>query len=95
MSDENLKGIFKPDGGWVPSTWYIVHVKATMGNVVYRALLFTGFLDKNGDPAGYSGVMAVNYADDEVKPVGKFYYLKPIMAVLDNNGHLCLELNKV
>ena len=53
--------IHAPDGGWKAHTWYLADVSMFKGNPIFKALLFTGFLD-NGKPTGYSGFFPANSA---------------------------------
>lgn len=59
------KFICRPKGGWKPSTWYLCEVACSANNPVHFNLLFTGFLDSNNEPSGYSGFIAANYAPSE------------------------------
>ena len=65
-----------PKGGWVERCWYLVKVSHRKSNPVHEALLYTGFLDVEGQPGGYSFVMASNGGDKN--PVDSALYLEPI-----------------
>ena len=56
------KTVTAPEGGWKERTWYIVSCSFATANPLHNCLLYTGFLDKEGVPGGYSGVMPLNYA---------------------------------
>ncbi len=69
-----FKGIVVPEGGWKGHTVYLVRVCWNKGNPVYRALLHTGFLNKNNTEfAGYCAVWC-NTMDEE--QAGRAYYLE-------------------
>ena len=43
-----------PKGGWEPQSHYVVEVSAFDGNPVFKAILYTGFLNgPNNEPGGY------------------------------------------
>lgn len=58
-------GIYKPEGGWRPRTWYLGETSCRHGNPVWECLIYSGFLSKNGEPAGYSGLISANYIPSE------------------------------
>lgn len=83
IQEKNPKGIYPPKGGWEEQTWYLVEVSCRLGNPIHRSLFYSGFLDSEGNPAGYSGALAANYADDE-RPLKlhQLRYLKVIRVLL-------------
>jgi hypothetical protein len=50
-----------PEGGWKRLTYYVVKVQLYPGNFIHRAILYTGFLDKNGIPSGYACYLEASY----------------------------------
>lgn len=68
-------GIQTPKGGWKEQTWYLVEVSYSKRNPVHKALVFTGFLDDKGRPAGYSGIFQAS-APAEATAFNKAYYMK-------------------
>jgi hypothetical protein len=76
------KGIFPPEGGWRPHTWYLVDVSVKYGNPVHRALMYTGFLNgKDGQPGGYHGIFSANVAPIDHGDVGTIYSYRYIKAI--------------
>lgn len=85
------KGIHKPEGGWIAHTWYLVYKSHGETNPRHRGLLFTGFLDKQGNPGSYSGVIPLNYApweSDDISKVEDMYFIHPICALVNDKGKL-------
>jgi len=78
MSLPSAKVKIVPDGGWEPLTWYLVNVSLNSNNPIHIKFLYTGFLDKNGNPSGYSGLSSTNYIDNEPSSYHGVYYLKVI-----------------
>jgi len=72
-----------PEGGWKPHCWYLVEASCRTSNPIFAALLFTGFLSDNGQPAGYSFVMAANGGDPT--SVNSFLYIRPIRELYDTS----------
>lgn len=66
----------EPKGGWKPQTWYLAEAAYASNNPVHNVLVFSGFLDEKGQPAGYSCVQSVT--GGEQNPISKVKYLKPI-----------------
>ncbi len=53
---------FAPDGGWKPSTYYVVEVAFSASNVPHRAIYYSGFLNgPDKSPGGYSGLFNPTY----------------------------------
>lgn len=79
--------IYPPRGGWKERTWYLIEVAYNNCNPIHLALFYTGFLNgPNGTPGGYSGVHALNYADDdEVTPINKIRYAKALKKLVSED----------
>ena len=76
MMPPDGKNYFRPKGGWREHGWYICDVSNGPTNPVHRVLFYTGFLSESGDPAGYSGFIALNSASrDDYRFLR---YLKPV-----------------
>ena len=50
-----------PEGGWKGSTYYRVQVSLREGNPAHESIFYSGFLDKNGNPCGYSCFLNPTY----------------------------------
>lgn len=75
-----------PEDGWKPQTWYLVEVSYRPSNPMHKALFFTGFLDEDGLPAGYSGVTPMNYAPTEPADNWRsIHYLRALHPILNIN----------
>ena len=90
MDNEN-KGIFPPEGGWLPNTWYACEVKMFLHNPKHRHLFFTGSLNgKNEQPGGYHGGFPVNYCPshsaEDIYHLKDYYYLKALFPILNSKG---------
>ena len=81
MKNEQERYIVPPEGGWQEHTWYLVLVSWGKGNPVHYGIMFTGFLDRDGEPGGYSGITPIRYIEDN--PFQKAYYLKAMKILLD------------
>lgn len=46
--------VIAPEGGWKPSTYYLVEVSFRSTNPIHHAIFYTGFLDQEGQPENYS-----------------------------------------
>lgn len=77
------KGIFPPEGGWKPHTYYAVDVAFRISNPVHRSLLYSGFLDDTGNPAGYGQIINPSY--DHSEPIGKAYFVRVIAELGERN----------
>ncbi len=62
------KELVPPENGWEERTWYICSVKYNSANPRHKTLFYTGFLDTEGDPAGYNGLVPLNGPDRENLP---------------------------
>jgi len=66
---------------WKENTWYLVDVSFNKSNPIHRALLFTGFIDSYGNPAGYNKLVGHSY--DKDYKISDVYYIKPIRVVVE------------
>jgi len=77
-----MKGMKKtkiyPKDGLRPHSWYLVEVATDQHNPVFRALMYTGFLQSN-KPDGYSGIVQ-NGTSAPIR-IESTYYLKVIRLV--------------
>jgi hypothetical protein len=72
-------GIYKPKNGWKARTWYLGETSCRHGNPVWKCLIYSGFLSKNGEPAGYSGLISASYIPSErAISISSVRYLKVI-----------------
>lgn len=78
------KKIHEPEGGWAPSSWYVVEVAYTASNPIHRTLFYSGFLT-DGKPGAYNQLIHPSY-DDENK-ASDAYYLKPVRCLSINSNH--------
>lgn len=89
------KGIHRPEGGWKPSTWYLIKKSHGASNPVHHGLLYTGFLDSNGDPAGYSGVININCApsssSEDFFEVRDLYFIHPVCELVNDDGEVLVK----
>lgn len=79
---QEKKGIFTPVGGWKPSTYYVVEVKYRSNNFLHRKIFYSGFISKNGDPAGYNQFFEGN--DDGATyntEIQKVYYARALYEI--------------
>jgi hypothetical protein len=69
--------IYAPVGGWVEQSYYIVELSVGRCNPIWRALMYTGFLDAYDAPGGYSGFIshAEGHGDIDYYRV---HYMKPL-----------------
>lgn len=81
MKTPSEKGIFPPDGGWKSQTYYAVDVAFRNANVVHRAILFTGHVNRKGVPE--SGNQIWNPTYDWPEFVEGVYYLRAIAELGD------------
>lgn len=83
---KKIQETIPPEGGWKPSTWYLVDVKYTAGNPVHRSLFYSGFLNGNRDgtiPGGYNCLVPLSGpSEDGVTSFGGVRYLKAVRVVL-------------
>jgi hypothetical protein len=71
------KGRVLPYGGWKASTWYVVHVSYRSTNPIHEALLYTGFLDSDGNPGAYSALIsATTPSSGDYNKYGTPYFLE-------------------
>ena len=68
----------QPKGGWKEKTWYLVEGATSTTNPVHKCILFTGILDRKGNPCGYSGITSVNYYSTYDTGVFNYPYIRPI-----------------
>jgi hypothetical protein len=72
------KEILMPVNGWEPNAFYLVEIAMSINNPVFRALLFTGFI-QDGRPGGYSKIIGPSH--DDIMP-RRVYYLRPLALVI-------------
>lgn len=73
------KGIFPPEGGWKEKTVYLVQVSMRPTNPVFKCLLHTGFIFKEGKYKGLFGGYCEIWANTcDQTDASKVYYLEPI-----------------
>lgn len=67
--------IIAPEGGWKPDTLYLARVSMNSRNPIHESYFHTGFLDDNGNPAGYS--VSWSYTSEETG-FYHLHYLQPL-----------------
>ena len=74
------KGIFPPDEGWEPHTWYLVAVSFKYTNPVHMSLFHSGFLNDEGKPHGYNCLIPLIgvSSGDHVSGIREARYLRVI-----------------
>lgn len=73
-----------PEGGWKASAYYVVSVKWRSTNPAHLAILYTGFLGRDGTPGAYSGIFNPAYErGDAYKYVGGLYSLRVVSEITD------------
>lgn len=87
MSKRQKPMIIPPDGGWKPWTIYVVQVAYRKNNPIHVALFQTGFLNDQGEPAGYNGVMTLmpptnSWDPDSFPMLDEVYYMQVIREAL-------------
>lgn len=86
-----------PKGGWEPQSHYVVEVSAFKGNPIFRAILYTGFLNgKDNQPGGYSGLFIGT--SECYNDLRKFKYIKAISKIdmsIPNAGKQIEDLHNV
>ena len=86
-----------PKGGWEPQSHYVVEVSAFDGNPIFKAILYTGFLNgSNNEPEGYSGLF-IGTAES-YNNLRKFKYIKAIRKIdmeIPNKGKQIKDLDNV
>ena len=86
-----------PKGGWEPKSNYVVEVSVYHGNPIFKAILYTGFLNgPNNTPGGYSGIF-INTGDSH-SDLKDFMYIKAIRKIdmeIPNQGKQIKELSDV
>lgn len=60
--------IEKPKGGWKPNTFYLVQCAMSSGNPLHENIMYTGFLNEDGSPGNYSGLLPTNGFDSSETP---------------------------
>ena len=85
-----------PEGGWEAQSYYVVGVSGHKGNPIFKAILYTGFLETGTDyPLGYSGVFNPTM-DPEFISVKEFEFIKAIRKIdmsIPNGGKDITKLN--
>lgn len=66
--------------GWEERAYYVVEVSGGRGNPIFLGILYTGFLDKKGNPQGYSGIFNPTM-EPEFLPLSQFRYIKAIRKI--------------
>jgi len=70
-----------PEGGWERCSYYVVEVATHKRNPIFKAILYTGFLDKRTQqPLGYSGVFS-STLEPEFMDLKEFQYIKAIRKI--------------
>ena len=78
--------IIEPQGGWEPSTWYVVDVSYREGNPIHKSLFFTGFLNK-GRPHGYNQLIPMSGPDfnDGPADIDSVKYMKGLRRLISES----------
>ena len=61
-----------PEGGWQPHTLYLVEVAMNECNVIWQTFFYVGFVNDEGQPAGYT-----RFWNDEID-LREVYYLRTL-----------------
>ena len=70
-----------PAGGWKPQTYYVADVSVNPQNPLFRAIIFSGFLNgKNGRPGGYA-VMLSNSVEDCARHLDSIRYVEVVSEI--------------
>lgn len=84
-----------PEGGWEENTYYVCEVSREHGNLIFEAILYSGFLIMSREYREFSGVF--NPLKDKVfSPLSHFKYIKAIRKIdmtIPNKGKQIKELN--
>jgi hypothetical protein len=71
--------IIPPEDGWKEHTLYLAEVSYFAQNPIHNAMVYVGFLDSEGEPGNYSGVMqflpSIHECDMD-KKIKQMYYVK-------------------
>jgi len=85
-----------PEEGWKPHSYYVVEVSGHKGNPIFKAILYTGFLDeKTKCPLGCSGIFNPTM-EPEFMELKHFEYIKAIRKIdmsIPNGGKDITKLN--
>lgn len=84
-----------PEGGWEENTYYVCEVSTGYGNLVFEAILYSGFLIMSREDREFSGVFSP-LMDQEFSPLKNFKYIKAIRKIdmtIPNKGKQIKELN--
>ena len=73
------KLVIPPPGGWKAQTLYLAHVSFRGSNPVHEAYCMVGFLDSDGNPAGYSELYSNTY--EQIYPFGQARYIRALRAI--------------
>jgi len=88
--------IFKPVKGWKMQTWYLVKVSFGSGNVIHRALFYTGFLNNDGEPEGYNMLISPGYEDrHEYREVWYLETIREVVSAEDMKSSFRLPIETV
>ncbi len=84
-----------PEGGWENKTHYVCEVSKDYGNRIFEVILYSGFLSRELEPEGFSGIFSP-FLHNKVVPLTEFRYIKAIrkidMTILNKGKHI-KELN--
>ena len=84
-----------PEGGWEEDTCYVCEVSREYGNPIFKAIIYSGYLNTTLEPGGYSGVFSL-FMDQKFRPLNYFKYIKDIHKIdmtIPNEGKQIKELN--
>jgi len=70
--------ISTPKGGWKKQTYYVVNVSVNRNNPIFRAIFYSGFLEKGGLPGAYAAAWAG--ACDET-PIHELHFLEVVSEI--------------
>lgn len=71
-------GIKRPKKGWKAHTWYRVLLSVRSNNPVFEGLLYTGFLNEEGEPSGYRAIISSTTPSKCYIEYNDVYYLKVV-----------------
>jgi hypothetical protein len=81
---QGRNNVIPPVEDWTAQTMYLVEVAYNANNPIHRALFYSGFLDTNGKPGNYNGVIPVIPCGTEYEPtpeIDQIFYLKVIKII--------------
>ena len=79
MTDMNK---FAPKGGWKERAYYVVEVCFNKDNPTHKAILYTGFLNReNKSLGGYSGIFNPTYEPEFQKQLQDIHFMRVVYQI--------------